>query len=186
MEVTPNTETTQPTTTTMAAVAAAPAPQAPATQTPQPPQAGQRTFIIDGREFPDPDPALSVEDVRKHYSEFFPELVNADTREEKRGADTAYSFSKRIGTKGLPRTRSPRSPRTSDRAARILAIIRAVPEQTLRVCELAGQLLDRNGELDLDAAAGREPEINLAIAEARAYGRATDQAVAALRRLAPR
>jgi PRTRC genetic system protein C len=153
------------------------------TETAQPATAGRRTFIIDGREFPDPDPALSVEDVRKHYAEFFPELVNADTREEKRGADTIYSFSKRIGTKGLPGTQSLQA---GDRASRILAVIQGVPEKTLRVCELARELLDSNGDLDLDAAAGHEPEINLAIAEAQAYCRATEQAVAALRRLAPR
>ena len=63
-----------------------------------------RAFVYDGREFPDPDPNLSVEEVRKQFAEFLPELANADTREEKRADGTVvYSFSKRIGTKGQPR-----------------------------------------------------------------------------------
>ena len=59
-----------------------------------------RIFVYDGRQFPDPDSKLSVEDVRKQLAEFFPELANAETREEKRGEDTVYTFTKRIGTKG--------------------------------------------------------------------------------------
>ena len=132
-----------------------------------------RVFIYDGREFPDPDPKLPVEEVRKQMSEFFPELGNADTREEKRGEDTAYTFSKRIGTKGR-------------RAPDVVAILRRVPETRLRVLDLAAELLDDSGELDLDAAAIRQPEINLAIAEVEAYTRATRQEVEAIRRLPPR
>ncbi len=132
-----------------------------------------RVFIYDGREFPDPDPKLPVEEVRKQLSEFFPELGNADTREEKRGDDTAYTFSKRIGTKG-------------SRAPDVVAILRRIPETRLRVLELAAELLDDGGELDLDAAATRRPEINLAIAEVEAYTRATRQAVEAIRHLPPR
>src|SRR5438552_2019802 len=41
-----------------------------------------RLFVYDAREFPDPDSTLSVEDVRKQMTDFFPELANADTREE--------------------------------------------------------------------------------------------------------
>lgn len=132
-----------------------------------------RVFIYDGREFPDPDPKLPVEEVRKQLSEFFPELGNAETREEKRSEDTVYTFSKRIGTKGR-------------RRPDIVAILRRVPETRLQVLELAAQLLDQDGELDLDAAAIRQPEINLAIAEVEAYTRATRQAVEAIRRLPPR
>ena len=132
-----------------------------------------RIFVYDGREFPDPDPKLPMEEVRKQLAEFLPELANADTREEKRGEDTAYTFSKRIGTKGR-------------RPPEVVAILRRVPERRLRVFELATELLDREGELDLEAAAARQPEINLAIAEVEAYTRATRQAVEAIRRLPPR
>jgi PRTRC genetic system protein C len=59
-----------------------------------------RIFVYDGREFPDQDPSLSPDDVRRQLSDFFPELANADVRDEKRGDDTVYTFSRRIGTKG--------------------------------------------------------------------------------------
>ncbi len=59
-----------------------------------------RKFIYDGREFPDPDPSLSVDEVRQNLTTFFPELSNADTRSEKQGDDTVVYLSKRVGTKG--------------------------------------------------------------------------------------
>jgi PRTRC genetic system protein C len=138
-----------------------------------------RIFQYDGRQFPDPDPRLSVEDVRRSLGDFFPELANADTREERRGEDQVYTFTRRIGTKGAPRGRR-------SRVRTIVGIIRAVPAARLGVFPLAAALLDAGGELDLDAAAARGPEVHLAIAEAEAYARATRHAVAALRRLPPR
>ncbi|MGD9889892.1 MAG: PRTRC system protein C [Dehalococcoidia bacterium] len=130
-----------------------------------------RHFIYDGREFPDPDPRLPVEAVRRQLAEFFPELTNADTREEQREGDTVYTFTRRIGTKGARRRRS------------IIAILRGVPATYLAVYALAAELLDACGELDLDAVAVRQPELNLAVAEADAYARATRQAVQALQGL---
>src|SRR5215472_2935925 len=103
-----------------------------------------RVFVYDAREFPDPDPKLSVEDVRRQLTDFFPELANAETREETRGEDTVYTFSKRIGTKGR-------------RAPDVVAILRRVPEKRLRVFELAGELIDAHGEIDVDATALRQP-----------------------------
>ena len=133
-----------------------------------------RIFVYDGREFPDPDPTLSVEDVRKQLSDFFPELANAETREERRGEDeTRYTFTRRIGTKGRPRPV-------------VVDVLRRVPEKRLAVFALAAELVGPDGELDVDAAAARQPEVNLATAEARAYARATEQAVRALRQLRPR
>lgn len=132
-----------------------------------------RIFIYDQREFPDPDPKLSVEDVRHQLTDFFPELANAETREEKRGDDTVYTFSKRIGTKGR---------RTPD----VVRILRRIPEKRLRVFELAAELLDDGGEVDVDAAARRQPEVNLALAEVEGYVRATGQASEALLKLPPR
>jgi PRTRC genetic system protein C len=132
-----------------------------------------RIFVYDGREFPDPDPALSVEDVRKQLSDFFPELTNAETREERRGDDEVrYTFARRIGTKGADRLD-------------VLTILRGVPERRLAVFDLAAELVDAQGEIDGDAAATRQPEINLAIVEAETYARATRSAVEALRRIPP-
>jgi PRTRC genetic system protein C len=133
-----------------------------------------RRFVYDGREFPDPDTTLSVEAVRTQLGEFFPELANAETREEKRGDDTVYTFTKRIGTKG------------QHQLPDVVSVLGTVPEKRLRIIELAAELLDDRGELDLEAAAARQPEVNLAAAEAESYALATRQAVEALRRLPPR
>lgn len=59
-----------------------------------------RVFVYDGREFPDPDPKMSVDEVRQSMTSFFPELANADTRQSKRGEDDIIEFKKRVGTKG--------------------------------------------------------------------------------------
>lgn len=133
-----------------------------------------RIFTYDGREFPDPDPKIPVEEVRRQLAEFFPELTNADTRESKRGADTLYAFAKRIGTKG------------SRRRPNVATILRRTAEKRLAVFDLATELLGPECEIDPEAAAAREPQINLALAEAEAYARATRQAVEALRRLSAR
>lgn len=132
-----------------------------------------RIFLYDQREFPDPDPKLSVEEVRHQLTDFFPELANAETREEKRDDDTVYTFSKRIGTKGRP---------TPD----VVRILRRIPEKRLRVFELAAELLDDRGEVDVEAAALRQHEVNLALAEVEGYVRATRQASEALLQLPPR
>lgn len=133
-----------------------------------------RIFVYDNRQFPDPDPKLSVEDVRRQFAEFFPELANAETREEKRGDDTVFTFSKRIGTKGKRKNPD------------IVAILRRVPEKRLRVFELAVELVDERGEIDVEAAALRQPEVNLALAEVEGYVRATRQATEALAKLPAR
>ena len=161
-----------------------------------------RVFVCDNREFPDPGPKVPVDEVRRQLAEFLPELVNADVREEQRGDDTVYVFTRRIGTKGTadrppsgpeapPAGGRPRRGRRQDRGrpptgAHLAAVVRRVPEKRLGVFELAEALLDARGELDVDAAAARAPEVALAAAEAEAYARATALAVAALRRLPPR
>src|SRR5438477_10019146 len=111
-----------------------------------------RLFLYDGRTFPDPDPRLSVEVVRRQLSDFFPELTNADTREEPRGEDTLYTFARRIGTKGS-RGRRRRRPPT------VVEILNGVPACELRVFELASALLLPDGSLDVHASAQREPEL---------------------------
>ncbi len=59
-----------------------------------------RVFVYDGREFPDPDPTLSPEEVKQMMTDFFPELANAEVRETSRGEDTLYELARRVGTKG--------------------------------------------------------------------------------------
>ena len=59
-----------------------------------------RIFIYDGREFEDPDPEMTVEQVKTSLADFYGELANATVNETKRGNDTIYQFNKRVGTKG--------------------------------------------------------------------------------------
>ena len=66
-----------------------------------------RVFVYDDREFPDPDPNLSVDEVRASMANFFPELSNAETKESQRDSktepgqkDTVIEFKRRVGTKG--------------------------------------------------------------------------------------
>jgi len=59
-----------------------------------------RIFIYDGREFPDPDPNLSPDEVRQRFADFFPELANAEVREHRKNGDTVYELVRRVGTKG--------------------------------------------------------------------------------------
>lgn len=62
--------------------------------------AGKRVFVYENREFPDPDPGKTIEEVKRIFADFFPELVNAEHTEVKRGEDTVVEFIKRVGTKG--------------------------------------------------------------------------------------
>lgn len=59
-----------------------------------------RIFVYDKREFPDPDPNMSPEEVKQSMTNFFPELANADIRETKRDEDTYYELVRQTGTKG--------------------------------------------------------------------------------------
>jgi PRTRC genetic system protein C len=136
-----------------------------------------RVFVYDGRSFPDPDPALSVEQVRQQLAEYFPELANAETREEQRGEDRLFTFARRIGTKGARPRRAP--------TRRIAGILRGVPPTRLAIFDLAAELVDEHGLRDLDGLAARQPELALARAEAELYAQATKRAVAAVRRVPP-
>ncbi len=60
----------------------------------------KRIFIADGREYPDPDPKLTVAEVQKLLADFLPELHNAEVKTEKRGEDEVIRFEKKVGTKG--------------------------------------------------------------------------------------
>ena len=138
-----------------------------------------RFFIVDGKQLPDPDPRLTPDEVRAYLAaNFYDWLANAETREERRGDDTHYTYTRRIGTKGARRSTGPT-------ASRIRRLIRAAPEKHLRVWELAEALTLPNGDIDHRAAAERQPEIELALVECEANARATHTAAEALRRLRP-
>lgn len=60
-----------------------------------------RFFVIEEREFPDPDPKLTIEQVRDSFAEFLPELHQATHTVVQRGEDQLIDFSRTVGTKGL-------------------------------------------------------------------------------------
>ena len=59
-----------------------------------------RIFVYDDREFPDPDPKMSVDQVRQYLAAFMPELANAEAETSKRGTDDIIKFRRRTGVKG--------------------------------------------------------------------------------------
>ncbi|MYD36308.1 MAG: PRTRC system protein C [Dehalococcoidia bacterium] len=59
-----------------------------------------RVFVYDDREFPDPDPEMTVDQVKGTLADFYGEIANASVKETKRGDDTIYEFQRRVGTKG--------------------------------------------------------------------------------------
>jgi PRTRC genetic system protein C len=60
-----------------------------------------RIFIVDNREQPDPDPTLTIEQVRDSLAEFFPELAQSTWTTVARGEDQVIDFTRRVGTKGV-------------------------------------------------------------------------------------
>jgi len=71
----------------------------------------------------------------------------------------------------------------SDYIERVVVILKSVPAKHLLIIELANQISIKYGQLDYAEVTERKLEINLAIAEAKAYGSHTIQAVDALIRL---
>ena len=66
---------------------------------------------------------------------------------------------------------------------KVVNALEKVPEKQLMIIELVNSIPITNGSLDVHALFERIPEINLATAEAVAYGNHTIQAVEALVRL---
>ena len=73
----------------------------------------------------------------------------------------------------------------SEATDRIILALKKVPKKDLLIIELANRLCKSDGELDYEELEDIQPEVNLAIAEAKMYGAHTMIAVAALRNLAP-
>jgi hypothetical protein len=63
---------------------------------------------------------------------------------------------------------------------RVIRALASTPPKQLKIIELAWEVLDEHGKLDPEVATQRAPEINLALAEAKTYAKATAMAVQAL------
>jgi len=60
-----------------------------------------RSFTYNGVKLPDPDPRMTLEEVKAVYSHQYPELATATTTgPEASGDHLQYSFVRAIGTKG--------------------------------------------------------------------------------------
>ena len=68
-----------------------------------------------------------------------------------------------------------------------VGLLAATPPADLKIIELAAELTLPGGGLDLDAAAARQPEVELACAQAQDYAAATKRLLEALKwQLRPR
>ena len=127
-----------------------------------------RIFVYDGREHPDPDPNLTVEQVKASLADFYGEIANAGVSETQRGDDTIYQFQRRVGTKGItsPSHASDAGAMTNQTFMDILA---SVPPARLALLEIVTELTGPDGALDLNAAALRADEIDRATIELSGY-----------------
>lgn len=74
----------------------------------------------------------------------------------------------------------------SEAIDRVIVSLKQVPKKDLLIIELANRACAEDGQLDYDELASIQPEVNLAIAEAKMYGAHTMLAVDTLKRLSPR
>ena len=69
---------------------------------------------------------------------------------------------------------------------RVVAALKKVPEKRLLIIDLANRIPMKDGQLDYDAVTAIQPEVNMAIAEAKVYGTQTLMAVDSLKRVITR
>jgi len=69
---------------------------------------------------------------------------------------------------------------------RVIHALKTVPEKSLLIVELANEVTDKKGNLDFDKLIDRQREVNLGVAEAKAYVQATQKAVDALKKVPAR
>ena len=66
---------------------------------------------------------------------------------------------------------------------RVVAALKKVPEKRLLIIDLANRIPMKEGQLDYDAVTAIQPEVNMAIAEAKMYGAQTLMAIDSLKRV---
>jgi hypothetical protein len=148
--------------------------------------AASRVFIIDGREYPDPDPQLPItgaRSVQAMYRDYFPgQLDNADTVQKTRpDGKLEVTFKRRIGTKGVPGALlEPSAASGSITVSAIARILSGLAPYRPLAWGLIEQALDSKGRVRLEFAPA-PAELNLAEAQQRTQARLIEQAVAELR-----
>ncbi|MDQ6672344.1 MAG: hypothetical protein M3069_16630 [Chloroflexota bacterium] len=187
----------QPTTTTTAPTEPGQQPvETAATDTTAEPSAGpsRRVFLIDGKEYPDPDselPITGTRSVQAMYRDYFPgQLDNVDVAQKTRDDGTVeVTFKRRIGTKGARMPTRRRRPVggsgevviTLPSVVRVLA---ALPHDRPLAWDLVEQAIGPKGAVRLDYVPPAA-QLNLAEAQLSARARLIELAVGELRRLRP-
>ncbi len=160
---------------------------------PPPPGPGRRVFMIDAREYPDPDPELPItgtRSVQAMYRDYFPgQLDNVDVVQKTRPDGTLeVTFKRRIGTKGTrasrPRGASTPSDEVIITVPGVVGVLRGMPEDRPLVWDLVEQAMDPRGAVRLDYVPPAA-QLNLAEAQQAARVRLIEHAVGELRRLRP-
>ncbi len=71
----------------------------------------------------------------------------------------------------------------ADNIERVIFTLKKIPEKNLLLIDLANRIPMKNGELDYDEVNRLQPEVEMAIAEAKMYGTETLRAVHDLKNL---
>jgi hypothetical protein len=174
-----------------------PAEHAEKVQPQQPVASGSRcrVFLIDAKEYPDPDPSLPItgtRSVQAMYRDYFPgQLDNADVLQKTRPDGTLeVTFRRRIGTKGGRARVQTRRRRTTGSGeivvdvGRVIHVLTALPEDRPLAWRLLEQALGPSGEVRSDYAPPAS-DLNLAEAQVSARTRLIELAVGELARLRP-
>jgi len=69
---------------------------------------------------------------------------------------------------------------------RVIHALKTVPEKSLLIIEIANEVTDKKGSLDYNKLMEGQREVNLAVAEAKAYVQATQKAAQALKEVPAR
>ena len=161
----------------------------PDTQTPS-----RRVFVIDNKEYPDPDPDLPItgtRSVQAMYRDYFPgQLDNVDVAQKTRDDGTVeVTFKRRIGTKGGV-VRAKRRRKTSGSGEVVITlpsvvrVLASLPRDRPLAWDLVEQAIGPKGAVRLDYVPPAA-QLNLAEAQLAARVRLIGLAVGELRRLRP-
>jgi len=182
---------------TQAAVPVLAADQAAAESTVAEPDArapSRRVFVIDNKEYPDPDadlPITGTRSVQAMYRDYFPgQLDNVDVAQKTRADGTVeVTFKRRIGTKGA---RTPTIRRRSIAGSgevvitlrSVVRVLASLPQDRPLAWDLVDQAIGPKGVIRLDYVPAAA-QLNLAEAQQAVRGRLIEVAVGELRRLRP-
>jgi hypothetical protein len=155
---------------------------------------GRRVFVIDNKEYPDPDadlPITGTRSVQAMYRDYFPgQLDNVDVAQKTRDDGTVeVTFKRRIGTKGarMPTRRRRQIGGSGEVVITLPSVVRvlaALPDDRPLAWDLVEQAIGPKGAVRLDYVPPAA-QLNLAEAQLAARVRLIGLAVGELRRLRP-